>query len=110
MYKIKTTEEELARECYSYRNGTENWYIARAFRKRGIHAKFSMYKTMPDKLPSPAIAGVKLYAEFGHFITILSEQDNVYVIGDPLEGWREYTKQQLLDEYDFTGFFIVFEQ
>ena len=34
------TERELAHECFTYAGGTENWYVARAFRRRGYRVTY----------------------------------------------------------------------
>src|SRR5262249_53711001 len=39
-FGVEAKESQLARECFSSGGGTENWYIARALRRRGLAAKY----------------------------------------------------------------------
>lgn len=107
LFGKNASEEELAHECFTYRGGTEIWYVARAFRKRGLTADFVIQP--PDKIspPAPAIAGVLLPGGAGHFVAILSEDDRDITIGDPLKGKVVVTRAQLNHAYHFTGFFLV---
>src|SRR5258706_2371972 len=104
------SEKKLARECFTYRGGTEIWYIARAFRRRGFIADFVIQP--PDRIspPSPSIAGVVLPGGAGHFIAVLSESPDHTTIGDPLKGKLILTKAELNAAYHFTGFFLVIQQ
>jgi hypothetical protein len=108
-YGLNLTESEIARECFTYAGGTENWYLARAFRKRGFHVRYVCSRQPLDRIPLPCIAGVQLGC-VGHFIAVLSETETTYVIGDPMTGRRECPKDQVLDHYGFTGFFMVIRQ
>ena len=105
----EATEAQIARECFTSRNGTEAWYLARMFRKRGLHVQFVFHSDLNKAWPSPAIAGVRLpqSGNTGHFITVLDRRNDKYVIGDPLEGITTQSQSALRDTYDFTGFFIV---
>lgn len=102
---IEATERELARECYSYIGGTEVWYIARALRKRDLNCEFVIYENKPFELPYPAIAGVTVGA--GHFITIIGEEGDGYIVGEPLAGRIKINKGEIFDRMKFTGFFLV---
>lgn len=99
------TEREVARECFSYWSGTENWYIARAFRRRGFRVRFRVTDGIPADLRLPAIAGVR-FGTIGHFIPLLSTADGVYTTGDPLVGRKELSHDALVKRYHFTGFFM----
>ncbi len=102
---IKATEAQIARECFTYRGGTENWYIARALRNRGLGVRF--VTKMPDSgIPVPCIAGVKIGGA-GHFITVLEDLGGSYRTGDPLVGERVHGKDSIPDCYQFTGFFMA---
>ena len=103
------SERELARECFSYAGGTENWYVARAIRQRGLHAEYLLSEPQPDRIPFPAIAGVGLSTggRVGHFIAILEQQEGRYVVADPLIGKLLLTPNDLRSRYYFTGFFLV---
>jgi len=103
-YGIDLTEEQIARECFSYIGGTENWYLARAFRKRGFEVHYRIATGLPKDLRLPAIAGVNVGC--GHFIPILSETATTYITGDPLAGRQEYKKTDISKHYQFTGFFM----
>ncbi len=103
---IKISEKQLARECFTYSGGTEVWYLARAFRKRGLDVTFKIFSNLPYNLPVPSIAGVKI-AGIGHFIPIIAKIENSYIIGDPLVGKKVYTKSEIFKLYDFTGFFMI---
>ncbi len=103
------TEEEIAKESFTSRNGTENWYLARALRKRGCDVRFTFESDANKPWPFPSIAGVRLPASGnnGHFITVLDHIGDKYVIGDPLEGKITRSQSELRDDYEFTGFFMV---
>lgn len=101
------SEKQLARECLTSRGGTEIWFIARAFERRGFRTQ--ILSQSPDHLspPSPAIAGVVLPGRAGHFIAILSETSDEVTIGDPLKGKVVVKRADLRNDYNFTGFFLV---
>lgn len=42
----------------------------------------------------------------GHFIAILSRDGNRFHIGDPLVGPETLTREQLIERYTFTGFYM----
>jgi len=100
-------EGELARESLTYAGGTENWYLARTLRKRGLTVSFMKLPLDVSELPSPAIAGVKLPQGSGHFIAILGRDGTNYVVGDPLVGHEVSSLDALRSSYKFTGFFLV---
>ncbi|MCU0858790.1 MAG: cysteine peptidase family C39 domain-containing protein [Pontiellaceae bacterium] len=106
-YGFTTTECEIAKECFTSRRGTENWYIARAIRNRGLNAHF-LTKMPNEGIPAPCIAGVTL-GRVGHFITILEDLGDSYRTGDPLVGERVFSKASITNRYHFTGFFITVE-
>jgi hypothetical protein len=103
------TEREIAEASFTSRNGTENWYLARALRDRGCDVRFVYVSDTHQPWPFPAIAGVRLPSSGnnGHFIAILGRDGDKYVIGDPLEGRLVRSQSELRDTYDFTGFFMV---
>jgi hypothetical protein len=107
----QSTEAAIARECFTSRNGTEAWYLARMFRKHGLKIHFTFRPDLSEPWPFPAIAGVRLpqSGNTGHFITILDHQGDRYVLGDPLDGITTQSQSDLRDAYDFTGFFMVVE-
>ena len=98
------TEIELARRCYTSRQGTENWYLAREFQRRGLSVQF-ITGPVPPEFPTNCIAGVRLHGS-GHFIAILRQDADRYLVGDPMIGERWYDLPSLKEAYDFTGFFM----
>lgn len=103
------TERQIALESYACASGTENWYLARALRRRGLAVDFLVVEPHPDALRFPAIAGVNLGGEegLGHFITVLDHTGEGYVIGDPLRGRLVLSLDETRRRYHFTGFFMV---
>jgi peptidase C39-like protein len=101
------SEKQLAAECLTSQGGTEIWYIARAFKRRGFHEHVLIQQPESAFLPSPAIAGVVLRGGAGHFIAILSESPDEVTIGDPMKGKLVVKKADLKNYYHFTGFFLV---
>jgi peptidase C39-like protein len=103
----EASEKELAKECYTYTGGTENWYLARAFSRRGFDVEFVNKRETQGQIPVQAIAGVTLRSGAGHFIAVLAETPTDYVIGDPLKGKVVVSKTVANSQYHFTGFFMV---
>lgn len=99
------SEQEIARECFSCLSGTENWYITRAFRRRGYTVTYRIEEGVPKNLRTPAIAGVRI-GNVGHFITILENTNSVFVTGDPLSGREIIDVDNMETRFDFTGFFM----
>jgi hypothetical protein len=102
---VHRSEAEIARECFTYLRGTENWYLARAFRRRGFTVDYRIGQGLPDDLRPPAIAGVRIGGT-GHFIAILPRSDVTLTIADPLVGRDIVPVGQVGSKYDFTGFFM----
>ena len=105
------TELELAHESYTSRRGTENWYLIRAIRRRGLDADYTVIAPEINHLPYPSIAGVKLKQAdgSGHFIALLGRVGDNFIVGDPLMGREELPSKELMDRYTFTGFFLIFK-
>lgn len=103
------TEKEIAMASFTSLNGTENWYLARALRARGLAVQFVLVREANQPWPYPAIAGVRLpgMGKTGHFITILGRVGDNYMIGDPITGKSVQSQSELRGSYDFTGFFMV---
>ena len=99
------TEQDLAQECYTYRGGTENWYLSRAFRKRGYSVTFRFEDGFPQDLQLPVIAGIRV-GNIGHFITIVDLKNGAYITGDPLKGREDVPQNLITEKFDFTGFFM----
>ncbi len=103
------SEKQLAGECLTSRGGTEIWYIARAFQRRGFRQRVLIQQPESLSLPSPAIAGVVLRGGAGHFIAIMSQTADEVTIGDPMKGKLVVKLADLKNYYHFTGFFLVIE-
>ncbi len=101
------SEAELASECLTSASGTENWYLARAFRRRGLQTRFVIQSPDDPHIPSPAIAGVVLRGGSGHFVAILHDTPTHVTIADPLKGKMVVEKKKLSAHYRFTGFFLT---
>lgn len=104
-FEIAATEQAIARECYTYVGGTENWYIARALRKRGLACEFVIRDGQQAAVPYPAIAGIDMGT--GHFITILDKVEGMYHVGDPLVGRQDIEADRIYEKLPLTGFFLV---
>lgn len=97
----------MARESLTSRGGTEIWYLARALRRRGLETMVVIRPTPVTDIPSRSIAGVVLPGNAGHFIAILENDGERIKIADPLFGEFTGSKQEMLNQYHFTGFFLV---
>ena len=86
LYDIEESERTLAREAFTSSGGTENWYLARALRRRGFPVEYVILDRPVARLPYPSVAGVTLPGGAGHFIAILAETGDAYVIGEPMRG------------------------
>ena len=96
----------MAHDSLTYAGGTENWYLARALRKRGFTVEFILADPNVQVFPTPAIAGVKLPQGTGHFIALISSAGTNYVGSDPLTGKFFTSLTELNVDYQFTGFFL----
>jgi hypothetical protein len=108
-FGITATEKEIAAASLTSRNGTENWYLARALRARGLNVQFVFSPDLKNPWPYPAIAGVRLAESggTGHFIAVLDRIGDEYVIGDPITGKSVQSQSDLLGSYEVTGFFMI---
>lgn len=102
------TEVSLARECFTSRRGTENWYLVRALRHRGLIANCVVTQPGVEHVLFPSVAGVKLKNAdgSGHFIAVLGKSTSGFIIGDPLNGREVLSIGELEDRYVFTGFYL----
>ena len=100
------TEKQIARESFTSRNGTENWYLVRTLRRHGAQVQYVSQPDPNQPWPWPAIAGVRA-GKYGHFITILGRQGDNYVVGNPLGGRHVQSQDAWRKFYQFTGFFLV---
>lgn len=102
---IDVTESELAAEAHSYAGGTEVWYLARAARSRGFDVDFEFTPGFTPEDGLPAVIGVRL-GSIGHFISILGQEAERFIVADPLRGRELLSRDQLNQRYDFTGFYM----
>jgi hypothetical protein len=108
---IEVTEKELATDAFSTSSGTENWYLNRAIEKRGVDCSYVLRHPASPTLLYPAIAGVRLGERRGHFIAILGETPEHYIVGEPMAGRRLLRKDRMArSDYEFTGFFMLLEK
>ena len=103
LFGADVTESELAAEAHSYAGGTEAWYLARAARSRGFDVNFEFNPGFSPEDGLPAVVGVRL-GYIGHFIAILGQERDKFVIGDPLHGRELLSREELEQRYDFTAF------
>ncbi|MAS95936.1 MAG: hypothetical protein CMO55_22250 [Verrucomicrobiales bacterium] len=103
------TEKEVARRAYSYRGGTEAWYLARVIRDEGLKAEFRFGEGFEPEFSYPAITGVTV-GGIGHFIVIFGPEGDDFVIADPLKGREVISPKQLKERYLFTGFNLQVKQ
>ena len=107
LFNIEDSEKTLAQEAYTSSGGTENWYLARALRRRGFTVDYAVLERPVAKLPYPSVAGVRLPGGAGHYVAVLAETADAYIIGEPMHGKLTIPKSRLAKAYDFTGFFMV---
>lgn len=105
-YGDKGSETNIARAAFSSASGTENWYLARYAEQHGYQYRF-LRETILSNIPTPAIIGVKL-GRAGHFITLLSHDDQYYTVADSLSGLHTLTEQDFNKKYRFNGFVLYF--
>lgn len=102
-FRVDVTESELAADAHSYAGGTEAWYLARAARSRGFEVYFVFKRGFTPEDGLPAVVGVRL-GSVGHFIPILGQEGDQFIVGDPLHGRELLSRNELEQRYDFTGF------
>jgi len=100
------SERDLAREAFTCRSGTENWYLARTLRRHGFQAEF--IRSNPSNVQLPAIAGVRLpsLGNPGHFVALLERANGKYLLADPMEGLSTNELADWKGVYEFTGLFL----
>ncbi len=91
-------EKEIARGAFSAMTGTENWYLLRYARRRGLRARV-VHVAGVEEVKAPAILGVRLGGGVGHFIVLLGREHGRLAVGDPLSG------KVLLDGPGFAGLY-----
>ncbi len=101
---VDAEEAELARAAFSCSSGTENWYLARTARARGLSAAFLRCEEIGD-VPTPAIVGVGVGGA-GHFVVLLENNGGLLTVGDPLIGRLVLTAEEFRARYPFDGFVL----
>ena len=97
-------EAELADEAATTRTGTLNWLLARALRHRGFEARFSAPDSL-DAVAAPAVVGVTLrHSGIGHFIAYLGTTGGKYIVGEPMKGRLELSRNEFERAYVFERF------
>ena len=104
---VAMTEKDAARAAFSAMTGTENWYLIRYARRRGMKARVG-YKRGLAEITPPAILGVTLDGGAGHFITYLGDESRRRVIGDPLSGRFLFTDEIFAKQYRLNGVTLEF--
>ncbi len=102
-FEVDITELELVAEAYSYSRGTKVWHLARAVRSRGFEVEFEPTAGFTPEGGLPAVVGVRLGA-IDHFIAILGQKRDKFIVGDPLRGEELLSFAELEQRYNFTGF------
>ena len=106
-FGIAASEKELATEGFTYQGGTESWYLAREFRRRGLTANFVVRSGSSIEIPAPAVAGVVLPGGAGHFVAITNNAQGRITVADPLKGKLQLPISELQHYYHFTGLFLA---
>lgn len=102
-YGVNITEAEAATACMTSETGTELWYIARYIRSLGLHADFI---NDANHIPSSSIIGLDLGGT-GHFVTVLSVNENHIEIADSCQGPVSITFDKLISSYHYSGLALV---
>jgi len=107
-YGVRRSEQEISRNTWLTKHGTEPWHLARYLRQNGFKAKFISVPNEPGDLPIPCIVGVRIDGKKGkgHFLTILEKTENTYTFGDPAVGRVKLSKEETFSVYYFVGFII----
>lgn len=104
----KRTEAEMAKALYTSRSGTSLSQILRYAREQGIKVNCKVSKDLKG-ISAPAILDVEVIG-IGHVVVYLGMNGDKIIIGDPLEGKIEMSKDQLLNKYKFEGVLLEFTQ
>lgn len=104
----KRTEAEMTKALYTSRSGTGLSQVLRYAREQGMKVTCKVSKELKD-VSAPAILEVEVIG-IGHVVVYLGMNGDKYIIGDPLEGRIEISKNQLLDKYKFKGLLLEFAQ
>jgi len=101
---IEMSERELAELCHTTQSGTEVWHIKRYLKTQGIDSELVIDRDILP--PYPAIAGINVVGQFGHFISILGYENGKYIIGDSMRGRMYLSSKAIKRKISFTGFYL----
>lgn len=107
-YGKEDSEANIALHSFTSATGTESWYLARYAHNQGFSYQF-LHEPSLKEVPTPAIIGVRL-GYIGHFITLLSHQNGVYEVADPLTGKARLTIKQFYQKYHYAGFVLYIKK
>lgn len=99
---IRATEAEVAAAAPSHMGGTEAWYLARYIRLRGLEARLLNGNGFEPNMATPCLLRVRL-GTVGHFIPLLGQSEEKFIIGDPLSGKAILTREEPSERYHLTG-------
>ncbi len=102
----KKTEAEMAKLLYTSRSGTSFSQIVRYARGNGVGVSCKVSKELKG-ISAPAILEVEV-SGIGHVVVFLGMDGEKYIIGDPLVGRVEISKDQLQNAYKFRGLLLEF--
>lgn len=105
----EASEEAVSRQIRMTTRGAYCWDVLRLLRKEGVHPRLVGVPVQPRDLPVPCLAVVNLGGQGGisHMMCMLGETDKTFVIGDPLGGRYEWSKEKTWKHYYFTGIVIA---
>lgn len=105
------SEEAVSRRIRMSASGAYNWEVLRLLRLEGLHPRLASVPAQPRDLPVPCLAVVRLGDRKGipHMLAILEKTDKTFVIGDPLGGRFEWSKETTWKNYWFSGVVIGVE-
>ncbi len=111
---MEGNEREMARECFTTTLGTQRWAMGKALAKRGFQIKVENLKASVDKIPSPSILEVSFpgnaeRTEVPHYIAVLFNSKNGYIVCDPLVGELRLSLEDLKNDYKLSGFCLTAE-
>lgn len=102
----KKTEVEMAKSLHTSRSGTSLSQVLRYARQNKMGVRCKVSKEL-DYISVPAILEVEV-SGIGHVVVYLGMNGGKYIIGDPLVGRIEISKEQLLNDYKFGGVLLEF--
>jgi hypothetical protein len=111
MYSIdgyRYSEEDISKETFASGAGTESWYLTRYARECGYGVKYSSVQDITE-VAVPAVVDVRIISG-AHFVAILSVENGVLEVGDPLRGKLYLTPDEFNYLYEFSGLVMSITQ